>query len=81
MSRTRRPLGRGETGTRTLSRDDRRKVKTGLRGEGVEPQRTRAGGRLQPTLGEFCSPWGKILSGSSIPQMGKDGGRELKAER
>ena len=56
-------------------------MKTGLRGEGVEPQRTRAGGRLQPTLGEFCSPWGKILSGSSIPQMGKDGGRELKAER
>lgn len=31
----------------------------GLRGEGVEPQRKRAGGQLQPILGEFCSPWGK----------------------
>lgn len=29
MSRTRRPLGRGETGTRTLSRNGRRMVETG----------------------------------------------------
>lgn len=34
-------MGKGETGTRTLSRNGRRKVETGLRGEGVEPQRTR----------------------------------------
>lgn len=42
MSRTRRPLGRGETGTRTLSRNGRRKVETELRGEGVEPQRKKS---------------------------------------
>lgn len=42
MSRTRRPLGRGETETRTPGRDDRKKVETKLRGEDVEPQRKKS---------------------------------------
>lgn len=38
-------MGRGETGTRTLSRKGRRKVETGLRGKGVEPPEEEQPGR------------------------------------
>lgn len=44
MSRTRRPLGKGETRTRTLSRNGRRMVDTGLRGEDMSPEEEKPGG-------------------------------------